>query len=129
MDAKDLKFSNADEVYEKLVQIAEKLGISYPELAVDRTINFIHHQMNTSFTIPPKVQEFRESLRNSASQQWMNEEKLLLIAHFILAFSLSVAVFRFRIYSRKNEDEVLLKLKVLATIYGIFILGQFFFLP
>ena len=129
MDAKDLKFSNAHEVYEKLVQIAEKLGISYPELAVDRTINFIHHQMNTSVTIPPKVQELRESLRNSASQQWMNEEKLLLIAHFILAFSLSVAIFRFRIYSRKNEDEVLLKLKVLATIYCIFILGQFFFLP
>ena len=124
MDASDLKFSNAHEVYEKLIEVAQKLNVLSPFNAADNTIEFIHSQLDSTSIIPENVHRLREQLLKSQSDTWANEEKLILFAHFLLSFSLKTSILRFLQFSTKSNEEVRIKLKVLATIYSM--LFQYF---
>ena len=119
MNCSDLKYTVAHEVYEKLILIAQKLDVLSPYTAADNTIEFIHRQLEPSSILPENVDRLRKLLLNSQSSDWGEEEKLILLAHFLLTFSLKTSALRFLQFSNKSYDEVLLKLKVLATIYGI----------
>ena len=120
MNYPDLTYSIPQNVYEKLVSIAKKLEFSSEKDAADITISFIHCQIGNQIVIPENIAVLRQILQSSSSEFWNKEEKLILFAHFLLTYSLNVAVHRFRKYSTKSFADGLMKLKILATKNGMF---------
>ena len=120
MNCIDLTYSIPQNVYDMLVSIAKKLKFSSAQDAADNTISFINCQIDSQVLIPDKVAHLRELLQSSSSELWSKEETVILLAHFLLCYSLNAAVLRFLQYSTKLYDEVLMKLTGLARIYRMY---------
>ncbi len=119
MNCPDLKYTVAYEVYQKLILVAQNLNVLSPYNAADKTIEFIHSQLEPSAILSENVDLLRKLLLNSQSSNWGDEEKLILLAHFLLTFSMKTSTLRFLQFSTKSYDEVLMKLNDLATLYRI----------
>jgi hypothetical protein len=119
MNSLAVKYSIPHEVYEKLVDVAKLLGLSNAFDAIDKTLLLIKGQMQSTVLNTPETAQLRETLLNTPKHSWIGEEKVLLLAEFLLSYSVEASVLRFRQFSWKDYDVVKLRLKVLATIYGM----------